>query len=120
LNNTIGVDEKKTFANIRKYLNGYVRDIYYSSHEESFDPKVSEKNRILYIYEGYYENGVLRKDPNESFGRYFLTNTVCYIGYFSYDTNERDFLLYGKGMIIEGSTDKVLQKGLFVYSRDMP
>jgi hypothetical protein len=58
--------------------------------------------------------------PNEKFGRYFLTNSLCYIGYFTYETNEKDFFLYGKGMIINGKTDVIEDEGLFIYSRTEP
>jgi hypothetical protein len=75
LNNTMEVMESKKFLNIRKYLNGYVRDIYFTSHDKNYNPLATELNRIIYVYEGVYSNGVLMTEPDVQFGRHFLTNS---------------------------------------------
>ena len=120
INGTQDASDNRQFSKIRKYLNGYVRDIYFTTHSSPTDPTQSAENRIIYVYEGYYKNGVLEKHPNEKFGRHFLTNSLCYIGFFAQDSNEKDFPLYGKGMIINGQTDEIEDEGLFIYSTTEP
>ena len=103
INGTTEPSELRNFSKIRQYLHGHVRDIYYTSHDPDLDPRNTGANRIIYIYEGFYQNGKLSKDLEEiKFGRWFQTDSKCYIGYFTYDQQERDFLFFGKGMIIDG------------------
>ena len=86
INGTYEPNELRNFATIRQYLHGQVRDIYYTSHDEELDPRNTGANRIIYIYEGYYQNGKLsKKDDEIKFGRWFKTDSKCYIGYFTYD-----------------------------------
>ena len=59
INGTQDASENRQFSKIRKYLNGYVRDIYFTTHSSPTDPTLSAENRIIYVYEGYYQNGVL-------------------------------------------------------------
>jgi hypothetical protein len=63
LNNTLAPSEEKKFYNIRQYLNGFIRDIHFTVHDTNFSPLVTEKNRIIYVYEGVYKNGVLETEP---------------------------------------------------------
>ena len=121
INGTTEPSELRDFSKIRQYLHGYVRDIYYTSHDPELDPRNTGANRIIYIYEGFYQNGKLSKDLEEiKFGRWFQTDSKCYIGYFTYDQQERDFLFFGKGMIIDGSRDVILQEGLYNRSLGDP
>lgn len=86
INGTTTADPNRDFNKIRKYLTGYIRDIYYTSHDTQnpVDPNISAKNKIIYIFEGYYENGVLQQFPQEKFGRHQV-NSKCYIGFFTRD-----------------------------------
>ena len=62
INNTLEAHPMKDFNKIRTYLDGFIRDIYYTSHDSSSPPDFSakDKNKIIYVYEGYYQNGVLQ------------------------------------------------------------
>lgn len=117
INATTESSENRDFNKIKKYLTGYIRDIYYTSHDANRDPNNESMNKIIYIFEGYYENGVLSKNLEEKFGRLFLTNSHCSIGYFTSDQEPKDFLLNGKGMVIDGKSDEILGEGLFKMSR---
>jgi len=117
INGTATPSENRDFNKIKKYMNGFVRDIHFTNHASDKDPNKASMNKIIYIFEGYYENGVLSKSPKEKYGRLFLTDSSCTIGYFTYDSRPREFLLNGKGMVIDGKSNKIIMEGLFDMSR---
>jgi len=119
MNNTEEGDNRMTFPVMKQHISGFIRIISFTSHDENNSPMFPEQNRAIFIYEGQFSEGKLAKDP-ETFGRKFLTDSKCYIGYQTYDTNEKDFLLYGKGMIISGIDNDIVSEGLYRFSNDDP
>lgn len=110
-------------ASIKDALTGYVRVIKFlpsgtKPDGKTIDPNQADKNLIQEVFEGYFEKGGVSKEAR--YGRWF-TGSVCYLGYFSFDTDNTQYRFLGKGLNYkaDGQQD-VNQEGIFNLSLTTP
>ena len=110
-------------ADLVDALTGYVRVIKFlptgtTPDGKTIDPNQPAKNTIQEVFEGYWENGGVSKDPK--YGRYF-TGDTCYLGFFSYDTKNLDYRFLGLGLNWKADGQhEVTTEGIYNLAIDAP
>lgn len=78
-------DSLKELESVIPHLTGYVRVIKFipfATKDGNPDPSQVDENQIEEVFEGYYIEGGVSKEPK--YGRWFKNGDTCYIGFFSY------------------------------------
>ena len=80
-----------------------------------YDPNDVQNIMVTEVYETFLENGLGNKDP--MYGRVFIMDKNCKVGFLSYDTNPMKPALSGKGILITNNEDAVYE-GLWDLSEE--